>query len=203
MDAPNATILNLKIVYNLYLLFFYHFSGKTCVYTMQFLVVYDRRQMTPEIVLDAIGGVREQIWSHHLIAHIGFLFVFPWHLSSIGQRLLVLGNLYSCKLRPEVVSAARWCHRQILMSPMDFAASVLYRWSVGNFRLYCTVQKWLNIIGCALNLALKQTFVNLIFEMIQSTSFSDCTSCVLRRCTFWAIKRYDLFLLCRDTRVNV
>ena len=138
---------------------------------------------------------------------IGFLLVFLWHLSSNGHRLRILGVLCSCKLRSEVVLAARWCHRQILMLPIDSTASVLYRWSVGNFRLSCTVQKLLDIFGCALNLAvilpLKQTFVNLTFEMTPSPTFSDRTLCVLPRCTFWAIKRSDPFLLCRDTRVNV
>jgi hypothetical protein len=62
-----------------------------------------------------------------------------------------------------------WWHRQIRMSPIDSAALVLYRWSVGNFRLSCTVQKLLDIFAGALNLAvilpLKQTFVNLTSEM--------------------------------------
>ena len=81
--------------------------------------------------------------------------------------------------------AAIWCHRQILISPIDSAASVLYRWSVKNVRLSCTVQMLLYIFPCALNLAvflpLKQTFVNvnLTFEMTQSSIFSDRTLCVL------------------------
>ena len=103
--------------------------------------------------------------------------------------------------------ADRWCHRQIVMSPIDSAALVLYRWSVGNFRLSCTVQKLLDIFAGALNLAvilpLKQTFVNLTPEITPSPTFSDRTLCVLPRCAFYAIKHSDPFLLCRDTRVNV
>jgi hypothetical protein len=30
--------------------FFYHLSGVTCVYTMQFLVVFDSCEMRPEVV---------------------------------------------------------------------------------------------------------------------------------------------------------
>ena len=76
-----------------------------------------------------------------------------------------------------------WWHRQIRMSPIDSAALVLYRWSVGNFRLSCTVQKLLDIFAGALNLAvilpLKQTFVNLTSEMTPSPTCSYRTLCVL------------------------
>ena len=93
------------------------------------------------------------------------------------------------------------------MSPIDSAALVLYRWFVGNFRLSCTVRKLLDIFAGALNLAvilpLKQTFVNVTFEMTPFPTFSDRTLCVLPRCTFSAIKHSDSFLMCRDTRVNV
>ena len=81
-------------------------------------------------------------------------------------------------MRPEVVLDARWCHIQILMSPIDSVASILYRWSVGNVRLSCTVEKLLDIFACALNFAvilpLKQTFVNLTSEM---NPIAYCVSC--------------------------
>jgi hypothetical protein len=58
--------------------------------------------------------------------------------------------VFNCsEVRPEVVLAARWCHRRILMSPIDAAASVFYRWSVDVFRLACTVEKLLDIFGFA------------------------------------------------------
>ena len=48
-----------------------------------------------------------------------------------------------------------------------------------------------------------ETFVNLTSEMTPSPKFSYCTLCVLPRCPFRAIKRHEMFLLCRDTSVNV
>ena len=39
--------------------------------------------------------------------------------------------------------------------------------------------------------------------MTPSPTCSYRTLCVLPRCAFWAIKRSDQFLLCRDTRINV
>jgi hypothetical protein len=50
-------------------------------------------------------------------------------------------------MRPEVVSADRWCRRRILMSPLDSAASVFCRLSVDVFRLACTVKKLFDIFG--------------------------------------------------------
>jgi hypothetical protein len=110
-------------------------------------------------------------------------------------------------MRPEVVLSARWSHRRILMTPIDSAASVLYRWSVDVFRLACTVKKLFDIFGMisnlAVNLPLKQTFVSLTPAMTPSLSFYYCTLCVLPRRAIWAIKRRDMFILCRDTPVNV
>ena len=82
------------------------------------------------------------------------------------------------------------------MSPIDSAALVLHRWSVGNFRLSCTVQKLLDIFACAFNLAailpLKQTFLNLTSEMTPSPNFSYRTLCLaemrnLRHQAFWSV----------------
>ena len=55
MVALNTPILNSKKVFKKLknLLFFYHFSGVTCIYTMQFLVVFDRREMRLQVVLVA------------------------------------------------------------------------------------------------------------------------------------------------------
>jgi hypothetical protein len=112
-------------------------------------------------------------------------------------------------VRPEVVFAARWCHRQFLMSPINFAASDSYRWSVDVFHLH-GMYRWTVIRHFQLCfevwlwiLPLKQTFVSPTAAMIPSLSFYYCTLCVLPRCTFWAIRRRDTFLLCRDTPVNV
>ena len=84
-------------------------------------------------------------------------------------------HFYPCKLRPDVVLAAWLCHRQILMLPIDSAASVSYRRSLENVRLSCTVEKLCDIFCCAFNLAVilpfKQTFVNLTFEMTPSPTF--------------------------------
>jgi hypothetical protein len=61
-------------------------------------------------------------------------------------------------MRPEVVLAVRWRHRQILMSPIDSAASVFYRWSIDVFRLACTVKKLFDIFGCVLKFGCKFAF---------------------------------------------
>ena len=61
-------------------------------------------------------------------------------------------------MRPEVVLVARWCHRRILMSPIDSAASVFYRWSVDVFRLACTVKKLCDIFGCDFKFGCKFAF---------------------------------------------
>jgi hypothetical protein len=45
--------------------------------------------------------------------------------------------------------AARWCHRRVLMSPIDSAVSVFYRWSVAVFCVKCTVKKIFDIFGIA------------------------------------------------------
>jgi hypothetical protein len=50
-------------------------------------------------------------------------------------------------MRPEVVLSARWSHRRLLMSAIDSAASVFYRWSVDFFRLASTVKKLFDIYG--------------------------------------------------------
>jgi hypothetical protein len=85
----------------------------------------------------------------------GLLLVFLWYLSSISHRLRVLGDFYPWKMRPEVVLAARWCHKQILMSPFDSAALVFYWWSVDVFRLARTVKKLFDIFSCALKFGCK------------------------------------------------
>jgi hypothetical protein len=84
--------------------------------------------------------------------------VFLWHFSSISHRLRVLSDFYPCKIRPEVVLAARWCHRWILMSSIDSAASVFYWWSLDFFRLACTVKKLFDIFGCGFKFGCKFVF---------------------------------------------
>jgi hypothetical protein len=61
-------------------------------------------------------------------------------------------------MRPEVVLAAGWCHRRIMMSPIDSAESVFYRWSVDVFRLSCTVKKLFDIFDCASKFGYKFAF---------------------------------------------
>jgi hypothetical protein len=61
-------------------------------------------------------------------------------------------------MRLEVLLAARWCHRRMLMSPIDSAAIVFYRWSVDVFRLACTVKKLFDIFGCTLKFGCKFVF---------------------------------------------
>jgi hypothetical protein len=61
-------------------------------------------------------------------------------------------------MRPEVVLAARWCHRQFLMSPIDSAASVSYMWTVDVHRLGCTVKKLFDIFCCALKFGCRFAF---------------------------------------------
>jgi hypothetical protein len=91
-------------------------------------------------------------------------------------------------MRPEVFLAARWCHRQFLISPIDSAVSVFYKWSVDVFRLgvqlksYSTFSAVLSIL--AVNLSLKQTFVSLTSAMTPSLSFHYCILCILPRCAF-------------------
>jgi hypothetical protein len=53
------------------------------------------------------------------------------------------------------------------------------------------------------NLPLKQIFVTLSSAMTPFVDFHYCTLYILPRCAFWAIKRRDTFLLCRDIPVNV
>jgi hypothetical protein len=53
MVAHNTPILNLKLFTINIFLFFHHFSDVTCVHTMQFLVVFDRSEVRPEVVLAA------------------------------------------------------------------------------------------------------------------------------------------------------
>jgi hypothetical protein len=52
----------------------------------------------------------------------------------------------------------RWCHKQILMSPIDSATLFFYRWSVDVFRLSGTVKKLFEIFGCALKCGCKFAF---------------------------------------------
>jgi hypothetical protein len=52
----------------------------------------------------------------------------------------------------------------------------------------------------AVSLPLKQIFVNLTHVMTPSLTFYYCTLCILPRCAF---KCNDMFLLCRDSPVNV
>jgi hypothetical protein len=84
--------------------------------------------------------------------------VFLWHFSSIAHHLHVLSDFYGCKLRLDVVSAAIWCHRQFLMSPIDSVVSVFYRRSVDVFCLAWTVEKLFDIFRCAYKLSCKFAF---------------------------------------------
>jgi hypothetical protein len=61
-------------------------------------------------------------------------------------------------MTPEVVLAARWCHRRNLMSPIDSAASVFYWLSAEVFRLACTVKKLFVIFGCDFKFGCKFAF---------------------------------------------
>ena len=61
-------------------------------------------------------------------------------------------------MRPEVVLAARWCHRQFLKSPIDSAASVLFWWSIDVFRLGWTVKKLFDFFGCDFKFGCKFAF---------------------------------------------
>jgi hypothetical protein len=61
-------------------------------------------------------------------------------------------------MRPEVVLAARWCHRRILLSTIDSAASVFYKWSVDVFLLACTVKELCDIFGFDFKLDCKFAF---------------------------------------------
>jgi hypothetical protein len=69
-----------------------------------------------------------------------------------------LGVFSSSEVEPELVLAAMWCHRRILMSPIDSAISVYYRLSVDVLRLSCTVEKSFDIFGRALKFCCKLAF---------------------------------------------
>jgi hypothetical protein len=59
------------------------------------------------------------------------------------------------------------------------------------------------ISNLAVNLPLKQTSVSLTPAMTPSLSFYYRTLCILPRRAICAIKRRDMFILCRDTPENV
>jgi hypothetical protein len=64
--------------------------------------------------------------------------VLLWHLLSIAHRFRVLGDFYHCKLRSEVVLAARWRRRANMESPIDWPTTVCYSCSFDIYRLSLT-----------------------------------------------------------------
>jgi hypothetical protein len=100
-----------------------------------------------------------------------------------------------------------WCHKRYLMSPIDSAISVCCRWSVDVFRLACTVKKLCDIFGSALKFGCKFAFET------NFCKFYLCNDLIpqilllhivyLAEMRILSFKRRDMFLLCRDTPVNV
>jgi hypothetical protein len=133
----------------------------------------------------------------------GLLLVFLWHFSSISHRLRVLSDFCPCKMRPEVGGGTNkfWCHQSIPRHRFSIGGLwMFFAWHVP-LKSYSTFSAVL--WNLAVNLPLKQTFVSLTPAMTPSLSFHYCTLYILPRCAFWAIKRRDMFILCRDTPVNV
>jgi hypothetical protein len=150
------------------------------------LAKWDRKLFWP------LGGVVAWIWSHELIARLRFAISVPLTFLVYLSPFTCYKRFYPSNMRPEVVLAARWCHRQILMSPIDSAASVFCRWSVDVFRLGCTVKKLFDIFGCAYKFgcefAFETNFCNFNLCNDPVPQFYYCTLCTLSICAFWAIK---------------
>jgi hypothetical protein len=126
MVAHITPILNLEVFYYYCLLFFYHVSDVTCVHTMQILVVFKCSEMRPEVVLAARWRRRVNLKSP-IDSRLRFSISVP--LTFIvyrSPRLCVLGDFYRCKLRPEVVLAARWRRRANLKSLSDSPTMICY-----------------------------------------------------------------------------
>jgi hypothetical protein len=103
----------------------------------------------PEVVLAARWRRRANLKSPTDSTTIRYPISVPLTLIVYRSSFACFKRFYACKLRPEVVLAARWCHRRILMSPIASVASVFYRWSVDVLRLSCTVKKLFEIFDGA------------------------------------------------------